>query len=88
MPLKYNTWTNFYKEKRAEKGPFDLLVFQEKMTVFNKTLLDHINSMKALKLTIASSTFNFLLIPGPKKMIQLVHNVMLVPQVLWETNPS
>jgi hypothetical protein len=79
MPLKHNTWTGFYREKRDEGGAFGD-VFLERMTIFNETTLSHLNDPNSLKLSVVSNTFNFLLIPGPDKTIQLVHNIMLVPQ--------
>jgi hypothetical protein len=83
MLLKHNNWTDFYRAKRDEEGPFGE-VFIKTMAVFNETTLNHLNAPNSLKLTIVSNTFPFLLVPGPQKTIQLVHNIMLVPQAIGE----
>jgi hypothetical protein len=84
MPtLKYNTWDDYYRAKRDEGGAFEQL-FEAKMGVFNETTLDHLNDSRALKLTIASHKASFILLPGTEKSLQLVHNVMLVPQGLGQ----
>jgi hypothetical protein len=59
-------------------------VLEAKMVLFNERTPDNLNNPNALKVTIASSKFNFLLLPQPNKTLQLVHNIMLVPQGLGQ----
>jgi hypothetical protein len=66
MPIKHNTCSDYYRARKLEGGDF-LHMFQAKMVVFNGMKLDNLNSPNALKLTITSSKFNFLLLPGPDK---------------------
>jgi hypothetical protein len=82
MP-KYNTWKDFYHDKHLEGGTFREL-FDSSVTTFNKTSLDHLNDSKTLKVTVASSRFTFILLPGQDKKVNLLHSAILVPTGTFE----
>jgi hypothetical protein len=82
-PFKYNDWNEFYHAKHQEGGTF-LDLFNSKVSAFNETSLDHLNDAKALKVTIASSRYNFVLLPGPDKGLHVLHSTILVAQGMWE----
>ena len=91
MPLKFNTWTKFYRDNKQEEGILRDM-FDSGMSLFNETTMSHLNNNNALKLTVASSVFNFVILPRSEKSINLVHNLMLVPRgiglepvVVWHT---
>jgi hypothetical protein len=59
-------------------------LFESKVSNLNKTTLDNLNNQPALKVTIASSRYIFIILPGPNKTIHLLHNSILVPQGVWQ----
>ena len=82
MP-QYTNWKDFYRAKHLEGGTFQDL-FDSSVQAFNETSLEHLNDSKSLKLTVASSRFNFVLLPGIDKSVNLVHSTILVPTGMFE----
>ena len=83
MPFKYNTWNDFYHAKHAEGGNYRAL-FDSKVKSFNDASLNHLNDPNALKVTVASSRFHFILLPGTDRTVNLLHSAILVPQGIAE----
>ncbi len=85
MPLLHKTWNDFFDAKANEEGPFKTLA-NGSFDPFNSATRRHLDSAGMLLSSVVASKYNFFLIAGADRNIQLVHSLILVSPSLGE-NP-
>jgi hypothetical protein len=69
-----DTWTDFYRKNRNDRGPFQTL-FETNPASMARRTRSHLNDISKLTETIAGSDHgNMVLVPGGKGIMQLIHH--------------
>jgi hypothetical protein len=69
-----DTWTDFYKRNREDRGPFQC-PFETNSAAMAKLTAGHLNNISKLTETITGSDHgNMVLVPGGKGIMQLIHH--------------
>ena len=73
----FASWTDLYAYKAIENGTFGATTEQE-VSFFDAMTDQYVGNVDKLKLNISSFPWNFILVPGPRRTIQLIHRCFIV----------
>jgi hypothetical protein len=79
MPLQHNTWDELFRSLQTEEGPLKDLA-EANAESSNSSTMGHLSNPTSLRESVVANSFNFFLIPGKGKNIQLIHSAILVQQ--------